>query len=93
MTNKVLIREAQASELEAVEALVKGAYREFRELVPEEGWARWMASITLAEVFTGTPGVFVNLEDTIKGFKGLTQGDYDHLPEASQRAFDQSLFR
>ena len=37
----------------------------------------------VAEVFTGTPGVFVNLEDTIKGFKGLTQGDYDHLPEAS----------
>ena len=37
----------------------------------------------VAEVFTGTPGVFVNLKDTIKGFKGLTQGDYDHLPEAS----------
>ena len=37
----------------------------------------------VAEVFTGSPGVFVNLEDTIKGFKGLTQGDYDDLPEAA----------
>ena len=37
----------------------------------------------VAEVFTGTPGVFVNLEDTIKGFKGLCEGEYDDLPEAS----------
>ena len=37
----------------------------------------------VAEVFTGTPGVFVNLEDTIKGFKGVCAGDYDHLPEAA----------
>jgi len=35
----------------------------------------------VAEVFTGTPGVFVTLEDTIKGFKGIVAGDYDHLPE------------
>jgi F-type H+/Na+-transporting ATPase subunit beta len=35
----------------------------------------------VAEVFTGTPGVFVQLTDTIKGFKGLCAGDYDHLPE------------
>ena len=37
----------------------------------------------VAEVFTGTPGVFVNLADTIKGFKGIVAGDYDHLPEAA----------
>ena len=37
----------------------------------------------VAEVFTGTPGVFVALEDTIKGFKGIVAGDYDHLPEAA----------
>ena len=37
----------------------------------------------VAEVFTGSPGVFVNLVDTIKGFKGLCNGDYDHLPEAA----------
>ena len=35
----------------------------------------------VAEVFTGTPGVFVKLEDTIKGFKGIVAGDYDDLPE------------
>ncbi len=37
----------------------------------------------VAEVFTGTPGVFVNLEDTIKGFQGIVAGEYDHLPEAA----------
>jgi len=35
----------------------------------------------VAEVFTGSPGVFVQLEDTIKGFKGIVDGEYDHLPE------------
>jgi len=35
----------------------------------------------VAEVFTGTPGVFVKLEDTIKGFKGILEGKYDHIPE------------
>ncbi len=35
----------------------------------------------VAEIFTGTPGVFVDLADTIKGFKGLVAGEYDHLPE------------
>ena len=35
----------------------------------------------VAEVFTGSPGVLVGLKDTIKGFKGLCAGDYDHLPE------------
>jgi len=37
----------------------------------------------VAEVFTGTPGVLVSLEDTIKGFKGIVEGEYDHLPEAA----------
>jgi len=35
----------------------------------------------VAEVFTGLPGKLVAVEDTIKGFKGICQGDYDHLPE------------
>ncbi len=35
----------------------------------------------VAEVFTGTPGVFVKLEDTIKGFKGILDGLYDDIPE------------
>jgi F-type H+-transporting ATPase subunit beta len=37
----------------------------------------------VAEVFTGSPGKFVDLADTIKGFKGLCEGKYDHLPEAA----------
>ena len=35
----------------------------------------------VAEVFTGTPGKYVSLKDTIKGFKGIVNGEYDHLPE------------
>jgi F-type H+/Na+-transporting ATPase subunit beta len=35
----------------------------------------------VAEVFTGSPGVFVELADTIRGFQGLCEGKYDHLPE------------
>ncbi|NUS20131.1 MAG: F0F1 ATP synthase subunit beta [Mesorhizobium sp.] len=37
----------------------------------------------VAEEFTGSPGKLVDLADTIKGFKGLCAGDYDHLPEAA----------
>jgi F-type H+/Na+-transporting ATPase subunit beta len=37
----------------------------------------------VAEVFTGTPGVLVDIADTIKGFNGLVNGEYDHLPEAA----------
>jgi len=37
----------------------------------------------VAEVFTGSPGVLVSLEDTIQGFKSIVEGEYDHLPEAA----------
>ncbi len=37
----------------------------------------------VAEIFTNTPGVFVELEDTVKGFKAICEGEYDHLPEAA----------
>ena len=37
----------------------------------------------VAEVFTGFPGVFVPVADTIRSFKGLCSGEYDHLPEAA----------
>jgi F-type H+-transporting ATPase subunit beta len=37
----------------------------------------------VAEVFTGTPGVFVNLQDTINGFNDLVNGKYDDIPEAA----------
>ncbi len=35
----------------------------------------------VAEIFTGAPGTYVSLKDTIEGFKGILQGEYDHLPE------------
>ena len=37
----------------------------------------------VAEVFTGSPGKLVSLEDTIAGFEGILKGEYDHLPEAA----------
>ncbi len=37
----------------------------------------------VAEVFNGVPGTIVSLEDTIKGFKAICEGEYDHLPEAA----------
>src|SRR3546814_17890872 len=37
----------------------------------------------VAQVFTGSPGVQVSIEDTVRGFKGICQGEYDHLPEAA----------
>ena len=37
----------------------------------------------VAEVFTGTPGVLVSLDETIRAFKGISEGEYDHLPEAA----------
>jgi F-type H+-transporting ATPase subunit beta len=37
----------------------------------------------VAEVFTGSPGKLVDLKDTIRGFKDLAEGKYDHLPEAA----------
>ena len=35
----------------------------------------------MAEVFTGSPGKYVSLKDTIRGFKAIVDGEYDHLPE------------
>jgi F-type H+-transporting ATPase subunit beta len=35
----------------------------------------------VAEVFTGSPGKYVSLKDTINGFKGIVEGEFDHLPE------------
>jgi F-type H+-transporting ATPase subunit beta len=37
----------------------------------------------VAEVFTGKSGVFVSIEETIRGFKGICAGEYDHLPESA----------
>jgi F-type H+-transporting ATPase subunit beta len=35
----------------------------------------------VAETFTGTDGKYVSLQETIRGFNGIVNGDYDHLPE------------
>ena len=35
----------------------------------------------VAEVFTGVPGRYVPIKETIRAFKGIVEGDYDHLPE------------
>jgi F-type H+-transporting ATPase subunit beta len=35
----------------------------------------------VAEIFTGSPGKYVSLKDTIAGFKGILAGEYDHMPE------------
>jgi len=77
MGAEVLIREAGAGELEAVEALVKGAYREFRELVPEAGWERWMASITQA-INAGAGQLLV------AEVAGTIQGVVQFFPDASR---------
>ena len=37
----------------------------------------------MAEVFTNIPCLFVQLEDTVKSFKAVDDGEYDHLPEAA----------
>jgi F-type H+-transporting ATPase subunit beta len=37
----------------------------------------------VAEAFTNQPGVFVQLEDTIRSFKAICEGEYDHLPEGA----------
>ena len=37
----------------------------------------------VAEVFTGSPGLFVAVEDTVRSFKAICAGEYDHLPEAA----------
>ena len=60
------------------------------ELAPEDKLAvsrarkiqRFLSQpFSVAEVFTGTPGKYVPLKETIKGFKAIVNGDYDHLPE------------
>ncbi len=37
----------------------------------------------VAEVFTGIPGKFVQVEDTVRSFKAVVEGEYDHLPESA----------
>jgi ribosomal protein S18 acetylase RimI-like enzyme len=75
MDAEVLIREAGAGELETAEALVKGAYREYRELVPAAGWQHWMESITQA-LHEGA-GLLLMAE-----VEGVMQGVVQFFPDA-----------
>ena len=74
---RVLIREAAPGELTAVEALVKGAYREFRNLVPAAGWEKWMESISLA-INSGEGLLLVAEVD------GAIQGAVQFFPDATR---------
>jgi len=73
----VLIREAGAGELEAVESLVKGAYLEYREQVPPELWEKWMESVSQA-IHAGA-GLLLVAE-----VAGAIQGVVQFFPDASR---------
>ena len=44
---------------------------------------RRLDQVHVAEQFTNTPGAFVQLKDTIRSFKGIVEGEFDHLPEGA----------
>jgi len=74
---KVLIREAGAGDLEDVESLVKGAYLEYRELVPGEAWEKWMESVSQA--INAGAGLLLVAE-----VEGAIQGVVQFFPDASR---------
>ena len=50
---------------------------------PARSSASFSQPFHVAEVFTGIPGKFVQVEDTVRSFKAVVDGEYDHLPEAA----------
>lgn len=77
MKGRVLIREAAPGELDTVEALVKEANREYRDLVPAAGWEKWMESISLA-IHSGE-GLLLVAE-----VEGAIQGAVQFFPDAGR---------
>ncbi len=77
MSVKVLIREAGDGDLGAAESLVKGAYLEYRELVPAEAWEKWMESVSQA-IHAGA-GLLLVAE-----VEGAIQGVVQFFPDASR---------
>lgn len=71
------MREAGAGDLEAVESLVKGAYLEYRELVPAEAWDKWMESVSRA--INSGAGLLLVAE-----VEGAIQGVVQFFPDASR---------
>ena len=61
--------------------LERGSYFPGDWVRPRYNPGTWMAMVDVAEIFTGSPGKYVSLKDTISGFKGILAGEYDHLPE------------
>lgn len=77
MNQGISIRDATPGELEGVEELVKAAYQEFRPLVPDFAWSKWMASIEEA-IHSGAGMVLVAEAD------GKIQGAVKFFPDASK---------
>lgn len=77
MSAKIVIREAGAGDLEAVESLVKGAYLEYRELVPPEAWEKWMESVSQA--INAGVGLLLVAE-----VEGAMRGVVQFFPDASR---------
>jgi len=77
MTQEIHIRLAGAGELAAVENLVKTAYREFRPLMPEAAWERWMDNIS--ETLQAPEGMMLVAER-----QGRIEGAVKFYPDAAQ---------
>ena len=77
MTQAIKIREAGAEELAEVEALVEGAYREFRPLMPDGVWERWMDN--LKEIIHAPEGLLLVAEN-----RGRLEGAVKFYPDARQ---------
>jgi GNAT superfamily N-acetyltransferase len=82
MAGEVVIREAVPGELEAVKELVKAAYREFKGLMPEAAWGRWMESIEAA--IRSPAGMLLVAEQD-----GRLQGAVKFFPDAAQAAMGE----
>jgi ribosomal protein S18 acetylase RimI-like enzyme len=80
MDGKIFIREARPEELEAIEALVKAAYREFQPLFPEKMWLGWMNNIS--KVIYGETGILLAAADS----RGNILGAVKFYPDAAQAA-------
>jgi ribosomal protein S18 acetylase RimI-like enzyme len=79
MKENVLIREAAPGDLKVVKDLVQAAYQEFKPLMPEIGWSKWMASIEAA--LGSRAGLLLVAEA-----RGRIQGVVKFFPEASLAA-------
>ncbi len=77
MANNLIIREASPRELDAVEALVKAAYAEFRPQFQEDIWEKWMAN--LGNTLRSPEGIVLVAEQ-----KGQIQGAVKFYPDANQ---------